>query len=154
MDLSRRSFRASAGWYFARTKPSSSRPSAAASQHGTKRRSIHSRRTLRCVSKHEGELNRTFSSFETRARAFEFARLLRHARSSGCGRAASTEELSIHTAYLVHAAHFCARGCQLCFTHPESRGGRSAEKRSGAAAPVGRAHNAARQAPSEAPCVP
>src|SRR5215472_15215176 len=31
---------------------------------------------------------------------------------------------------------------------------RSAEKRSGAAAPVGRAHNAARQAPSEAPCVP
>jgi hypothetical protein len=27
----------------------------------------------------------------------------------------------------------------LCFTHPESRGGRSAERRSGAAAPVGRA---------------
>src|SRR5215469_6746771 len=35
-----------------------------------------------------------------------------------------------------------------------NEGGRSAEKRSGAAAPVGRAHNAARQAPSEAPCVP
>src|SRR5262245_43516025 len=33
----------------------------------------------------------------------------------------------------------CARGLQLCFTHPESRSGRSAEKRSGAAAPVGRA---------------
>ena len=26
----------------------------------------------------------------------------------------------------------CARGLHLCFTHPESRGGRSAEKRSGA----------------------
>src|SRR6516164_6251586 len=40
---------------------------------------------------------------------------------------------------LVPAAHFCARGLQLRFTHPESRGGRSAEKRSGAAAPVGHA---------------
>src|SRR5262249_15862252 len=30
------------------------------------------------------------------------------------------------------AAHFCARGLHLCFTDPESRGGRSAEKRSGA----------------------
>ena len=50
------------------------------------------------------------------------------------------------TAYLVPATHLCARGLQLRFTHPESRGGRSAEKRSGAAAPVGRAHYAARQA--------
>ena len=34
---------------------------------------------------------------------------------------------------------FRARGLQLCFAHPESRGGRSAEKRSGACeAPVGR----------------
>src|SRR5262249_7259552 len=41
---------------------------------------------------------------------------------------------------------FCARGLQLCFTHPESRGGRSAEKRSGAAAPVRPAHDAAGQA--------
>jgi hypothetical protein len=40
------------------------------------------------------------------------------------------------TAHLVPAARFCARGLQLCFTHPESRGGRSAEKRSGATAPV------------------
>src|SRR5215813_10368676 len=36
------------------------------------------------------------------------------------------------TAHLVPAAHFCVRGLQLRFTHPESRGGRSAEKRSGA----------------------
>src|SRR5262249_40546558 len=39
-----------------------------------------------------------------------------------------------------------ARVLHPCFTHPEPRGGRSAESRSGAAAPVGRAHNAARQA--------
>src|SRR5262249_62257054 len=31
------------------------------------------------------------------------------------------------TAHLVPAAHVCARGLQLCFTHPESRGGRSAD---------------------------
>ena len=47
---------------------------------------------------------------------------------------------------LVPAAHFCARGLQLRFTHPESRGGRSAEKRSGAAAPVGRALGASQDA--------
>src|SRR5262249_6987492 len=42
------------------------------------------------------------------------------------------------THLLVPAAHSCARVLQLCFTHPESRGGRSAEKRSGACeAPVG-----------------
>src|SRR5262249_22502118 len=34
------------------------------------------------------------------------------------------------------------------------RGGRSAEKRSGAATPVGPAHDAAGEAPGEAPCVP
>ena len=39
----------------------------------------------------------------------------------------------------VPAARFCARGLHRCFTHPEPRGGRSAEKRSGACeAPVGR----------------
>jgi hypothetical protein len=37
------------------------------------------------------------------------------------------------------AARSCARVLHRCFTHPESRGGRSAEKRSGAAAPVRRA---------------
>jgi len=36
------------------------------------------------------------------------------------------------TAHLVPAAHFCARGLQLRFTNPESRGGRSAERRAGA----------------------
>jgi hypothetical protein len=46
--------------------------------------------------------------------------------------------LTIQTAPLVPAAHFCVRVLHPCFTHPEPRGGRSAEKRSGAAAPVGR----------------
>jgi hypothetical protein len=47
---------------------------------------------------------------------------------------------TFQTAHLVPAAHVCARVLQLCFTHPESRGGRSAEKRSGACeAPVGHA---------------
>jgi hypothetical protein len=54
------------------------------------RRCFHSRSTLRCVSKHEGEPYRPSSSFETRVRAFEFAERLRHARSSGRGRAART----------------------------------------------------------------
>src|SRR5262245_14591073 len=34
---------------------------------------------------------------------------------------------TFQTAHLVPAAHVCARGLQLCFTHPESRGGRSAD---------------------------
>ena len=46
-------------------------------------------------------------------------------------------------------------GLHRCFTHPESRGGRSAEKRSGAQRNTrGAYHDAIRQAPSEAPCVP
>jgi hypothetical protein len=51
-----------------------------------------------------------------------------------------------HTSILP-AAHSCARVLQLCFTHPKSRGGRSAEKRSGACeAPVGRALGASQDA--------
>src|SRR6516164_3721803 len=51
------------------------------------------------------------------------------------------------TAHLVPAARFCARGLQPCFTNPESRGGRSAERRSGARRNTrGVRHNAAYQA--------
>src|SRR5439155_24655971 len=51
------------------------------------------------------------------------------------------------TAHLVPAAHFCARGLQLCFAHPEPRGGRSAERRSGARRnSLGAYHDAIRQA--------
>jgi hypothetical protein len=43
--------------------------------------------------------------------------------------------------------HFCVRALPLCFTHPPLRGGRSAERRSGARRNTrGRARNAARQA--------
>src|SRR6516225_4552764 len=115
-------------------------------------------------------------SFETRARTFQFATalgaraLLRMKTAEPAARRRtvfgnSHLTMSNSPDLLVPAAHFCARGLQLRFTHLESRGGRSAEKRSGAAAPVGRAlgasqdareraYDAARQAPSEAPCVP
>src|SRR6516225_3113210 len=57
------------------------------------------------------------------------------------------------TAHRVLATRWRPRLATFASLTP-SEGGRSAERRSGAAAPVGRAHNAARQAPSEAPCVP
>ena len=53
---------------------------------------------------------------------------------------------STHTPPRSRAA-FLRRGLRLCFAHPASRGGRSAERRSGARRNTrGRAHNAARQA--------
>jgi hypothetical protein len=45
------------------------------------------RGALRCVSKHEGVCKGPSSSFETRARAFEFEEHFSRARSSGRGRA-------------------------------------------------------------------
>src|SRR5258708_4963116 len=41
--------------------------------------------------------------------------------------------ISNNTHSLVPPPHSCPPGLQRCFTHPESRGGPSAEKRSGAA---------------------
>ena len=49
-------------------------------------------------------------------------------RRTVCGNSISR----CQTAHLVPAAHVCTRGLHPCFTDPESRGGRSAEKRSGA----------------------
>src|SRR5262245_8387687 len=77
MTLPLRSFRTAASWCFAlalmlrsiAAQMEAQTPSASAA--------------LRCVSKHEGEPNRTSSSFEARARAFDFAKALAHARSSG-----------------------------------------------------------------------
>src|SRR5262249_22726581 len=98
---------------------------------------------------HDGAASRSMRaraapSFETRARPFELC-------GSSSMRAPQDEdgreraELRLvaepfavipisrcQTAHLVPAAHFCAPGLRLCFTHPEPRGGRSAEKRSGA----------------------
>jgi hypothetical protein len=60
-----------------------------------------------------------------------------------------------HAHLLVPAAHFAPGVFNLCFAHPGSRGERSAERRSGAQRNTrGACHDAARQAPSEAPCVP
>jgi hypothetical protein len=59
------------------------------------------------------------------------------------------------TAHLVPAPAFLRPGFASLLHSPPLRGGRSAERRSGARRNTrGRAHNAARQAPSEAPCVP
>jgi len=78
MKVPRRSFRTAAGWCFA--------PAPHAEEHRSANGSIDAptaSAALRCVSKHEGEPNRTSSSFETRARAFDSAEALAHARSSG-----------------------------------------------------------------------
>jgi hypothetical protein len=96
---------------------------------------------LRCVSKHDGTCSGSSSSFETRARAFAFAATFPHARSS----LDEDERRIMHssrcqTATLVPAARFCARGFAPLLRSPQSRGGRSAERRSGACeAPVLRA---------------
>ena len=51
------------------------------------------------------------------------------------------------TAHLVPAAHFCARGLQPCFAHPHRGvGGAPRVVRVLGGTPVGRAHDAARQA--------
>jgi hypothetical protein len=103
------------------------------------RRRFHGPSPLRCVSKHEGPPS---SSFETRA---TLTRL--------CGSACACALLRMRTAEVaarrrtvfgnsrltMSNSHSRSRGaflrpgfCILCFTDPESRGGRSAEKRSGA----------------------
>src|SRR5262249_31207193 len=130
-------------------------------------RVLHTRTALRCVSKHEGTRPSPvliLQDARTRVRVCgntSVCALLRMRTSI-----AFQPSSRCQTAHLVPAAHVCARGLRLCFTHPASRGGRSAEKRSGACeAPVGRAlgasqdareraYDAPRQAPSEAPCVP
>jgi hypothetical protein len=59
------------------------------------------------------------------------------------------------TAHLVPAPALLRPGFASLLHSPPLRGGRSAERRSGARRNTrGRARNAARQAPSEAPCVP
>jgi hypothetical protein len=117
------------------------------------RRCFQSRSALRCVSKHEGACKRPVLILRDGA-----ARLLRmrpsrraHARSSSqkLSRVRAPQDEDDHrlrhsspcqTAHLVPAARFCARALPLCFAHPQSRGGRSAERRSGACeAPVGHA---------------
>jgi len=86
------------------------------------------------------------SSFETRARAFESLPNVFDVRAPQD----EDEHRVVHssrcqTAHLVLATHWRPRFATFASLTP-NEGGRSAERRSGAAAPVGRAHDAARQA--------
>jgi hypothetical protein len=119
------------------------------------RRRCRRRSALRCVSKHEGACSgrphpsrrahvgsRLHDVSRMRAPLDEDDHRLRH--SSPC-----------QTAHLVPAPALLRPGFASLLRSPKSRGGRSAERRSGARRNTrGRARNAARQAPSEAPCVP
>jgi hypothetical protein len=104
-------------------------------------RYFHGGRVLRCVSKHEGHAVAVLILRDARTR------LRLRGTSSACallrmrtGIAYSTTDNLQPTRTPSFPRRICARGLQLCFTHPESRGGRSAEKRSGACeAPVGHA---------------
>jgi hypothetical protein len=101
-------------------------------------RCFHGGRVLRCVSKHEGHAVAVLILRDARTR------LRLRGTSSACALLRMRTGIAAHdlkhTHSIVPAAHLCARGLQLCFTHPGSKGGRSAEKRSGACeAPVGHA---------------
>jgi hypothetical protein len=98
------------------------------------RRRFHSPGALRCVSKHEGALNRSSSSFALAGPIPVFSCFSADSESSIPGLTISNS----HTSSFPRRV-FAPGVLQLCFTHPESRGGRSAEKRSAAAAPVGHA---------------
>src|SRR5262249_49073273 len=109
---------------------------AAASEH----RCFHRLAALRCVSKHEGHAVAVLilRDARTRVRLCGSACACALLRMRTAELAARRRTVSVipssrcQTAHLVPAAHFCARGLHPCFTHPEARGGRSAEKRSGA----------------------
>ena len=129
-------------------------------------RNPHSSRELRGVSKHEGALGRSSSSFETRASAFALASPSRMRAPQDEDEHAFQSCSRCQTAHRVPRRDFCARAVHLCFANP-IEGWRSAERRSGArrntrvAWPLGvedareRACDAGRpQAPSEAPGVP
>src|SRR5262249_2136141 len=110
------------------------------------RRRFHSPNALRCVSKHEGRtqsLVLILRDARTRVRicgTFSARALLRMRTTSAYSRALHTNSLSPS-----RGAFSAPEVCDLASLTP-NEGGRSAESRSGAAAPVGRAHNAARQA--------
>ena len=142
MDLGWRSFPTPAAWFFALALML--RSIAAECECSCS----HSRSALRCVSKHEGARHRPVL-------------ILRDARTLVrlCGSACACALLRMRTASRFSPAHdvqqpisFPRRmsapgGFALCFAHPELRGGRSAERRSGACgAPVEPAHDAAGQA--------
>jgi hypothetical protein len=192
MTLPLRSFRTAASWCFAQAKRSSSRPSAARAGTHSHRRVImgprngipatHSasqtrvnalllsrgaprgddRSRTRWVRSAKMRRAPAPSSFETRARAFDFAEALACAplrMRTGEFAARRRTVLVIpssrcQTAHLVPAAHVCARVLQLCFINPRVEGWAERRETFGCSGTRGAYHDAIRQAPSEAPCVP
>src|SRR5215831_12225129 len=119
------------------------------------RRRFHSPGALRCVSKHEAHAVAVL--------------ILRDARTLFrlCGSACACALLRMRTASRFSPAHdvkqpisfprriFASGFCILASLTPKRGvGGAPRNVRVLGGTPVGRAHNAARQAPSEAPCVP
>src|SRR5215831_1879601 len=94
-------------------------------------------------------------AFETRARAFEVCRT-----PSACALLRMRTSIASFTAHDVKqpisfSRRVGVRGLRLLLRSPRMRvGGAPRNVRVLGGTPVGRAHNAARQAPSEAPCVP
>ena len=182
MKLRQRSFRAAAGWWFARAgilpawvhlakmlvgfvspKCGSPRPHLRSIAAEPERSCFACRRTLRCVSKHEGHavVVLILRDARTPVRVCETppARALLGMRTAKLAARRRTVFGSCHLTMSNSPSRsrgaFFRPGLAPLLRQPESRGGRSAESRSGACeAPVGPAHNASGQAPSEAPCVP
>src|SRR6266699_831120 len=116
MERGRRSFPTATGWFFAKPRKDPRRPHPSRRAHAPS--TLRSRRSTR-APQDEDKL----------AELRLVAEPLGEFPISRC-----------QTAHLVPATHFCVRVLHRCFTHPEPRGGRSAEKRSGACeAPVRRA---------------
>jgi hypothetical protein len=95
---------------------------------------------LRCVSKHEGAPDHSSSSFETRVRTFALAARSRMRAPQDEDEHASRSGSRCQTASLLRSRGAFLRPdfCIFASLTP-IEGGRSAERRSGAAAPVGRA---------------
>jgi hypothetical protein len=130
MDRSRRSFPTPPGWFFARPAVAHECRVAALSCPG---RSAARNRALQ-TRDHYGlwrsQISGAALNFVTRCTA--------SGTRDSVGRVRSLIHFSNSPSR--SRGRFCVRGLQPCFTHPESRGGRSAEKRSGACdAPVGHA---------------
>jgi len=100
-------------------------------------RCFHTPNALRCVSKHE-EVTAAHPSRRAHARPDLRQRLRTRAPQDEAAQGIPSPRLiaepfavipisRCQTAHLVPAAHVCARVLPLCFTHPESRGGRSAD---------------------------
>ena len=110
----------------------------------------HSRSALRCVSKHEDAHIGSSSSFETRARPFVlcgFSSACALLRMRTASRLRPYSYLTMSNSPSRSRDAFLRPGFATLLRQPESRGGRSAESRSGAALSTRWArHIAARQA--------